>query len=176
MTKPIRCACRASAAAALAIMLTVAAPAMAKTNLAPDANNPSMLKNFDFDHPTFVHKLPDAKRNIVVQISTGNPPRWNMDLHMMQNLLKFFGEGKARIVIVAYGPGLKMLLANSPVASRIKALDARGVEFDACHNSMLGMSKKLGHLPKLVPQAVIVPSGLVRITQLEHAGFNYVKP
>ncbi|MGB7755096.1 MAG: hypothetical protein WBL23_03435 [Salinisphaera sp.] len=99
-----------------------------------------------------------------------------MDLHMMQNVLKFFGEGKARIVIMAYGPGLKMLLANSPVASRIKALDARGVEFDACHNSMVGMSKTLGHLPKLVPQAVIVPSGLVRITQLEHAGFNYVKP
>ncbi|MGB7758010.1 MAG: hypothetical protein WBL23_18315 [Salinisphaera sp.] len=176
MTKSIRCAYRAGAAAALAIMLIVAAPAMAKTDLSRDANNPSMLENFNFDHPTFVHKLPDAKQNIVIQISKGGPDQWHMYLHMVQNVLEFFGDGKARIVVVAYGPGLKMLLANSPVASRIESLDARRVEFDACHNSMVGMSKKLGHLPKLVPEAVIVPSGLVRITQLEHAGFDYIKP
>lgn len=178
MTNRIHCAYRAGAAAALAlaIMLVVAAPAMADSDLAPNANNPSMLKNFNFDHPTFVHKLPDAKENIVIQISKGGPDQWNMYLHMVQNVLNFFGDGKARIVVVTYGPGLKMLFANSPVASRIASLVARGVEFDACHNTMVGMSKKLGHLPKLVPEAVIVPSGLVRITQLEHAGFDYVKP
>lgn len=170
-------ACCASAVAALVIMaFAVAVPAVAQNNLGPDADNPSMLKNFDFDHPTFVHKLPQAKQNIVIQISKGNPHRWNMYLSMVQNVLRFFGDGNVRIVLVAYGPGLKMLLANSPVASRIKALDSRGVEFDACHNTMENMAKKLGHLPKLVPEAAIVPSGLVRITQLEHAGFNYVKP
>lgn len=176
MIKRIRCAYRAGAAVALAIMLIVAAPAMARIDLGPDANNPSMLKNFNFDHPTFVHNLPDAEQDIVIQMSKGGPAQWNMYLHMVQNILKFFGDGKARIVVVAYGPGLRMLLPNSPVASRIESLDDRGVEFDACHNSMVGMSKKLGHLPKLVPEAVIVPSGLVRITQLEHAGFDYVKP
>lgn len=170
-------ACCASAVAALLIMaFAVAVPAVAQNNPGPDANNPSMLKNFDFDHPTFVHKLPQAKQNIVIQISKGNPHRWNMYLGMVQNVLRFFGDGNVRIVLVAYGPGLKMLFANSPVASRIKAIDYRGVEFDACHNTMENMAKTLGHLPKLVPEAVIVPSGLVRITQLEHAGFNYVKP
>ncbi|MBU2837690.1 hypothetical protein HF673_18910, partial [Acidithiobacillus thiooxidans] len=48
--------------------------------------------------------------------------------------------------------------------------------FDACHNTMLQMAKKLGHLPKLVPSAVIVPAGIVRIMQLESHGFDYVKP
>ena len=167
----------ASAVAALLIMaFAVAVPAAAQSNLGPNANNPSMLKNFDFDHPTFVHKLPQAKQNIVIQISKGNPQRWNMYLRMVHNVLRFFGDGNVRIVLVAYGPGLKMLLANSPVASGIKTLDARGVEFDACHNTMENMAKKLGHLPKLVPEAAIVPSGLVRITQLEHSGFSYVKP
>lgn len=161
---------------ALILALAAAAPAVARNNPGPNANNPSLLKNFDFDHPTFVHKLPQAKRKIVIQISKGRPRQWNMDLSMIHNVLRFFGKGKVRIVLVAYGPGLKMLFADSPVASRIKALDSRGVEFDACHNSLVGMANKLGHMPKLVPQAVIVPSGLVRIAQLEHAGFEYVKP
>ncbi|WP_439097810.1 DsrE family protein, partial [Acidithiobacillus thiooxidans] len=80
------------------------------------------------------------------------------------------------IVVVAFGPGLKMLVANSPVAKTIAAMNAEGVEFDACHNTMLAMAKKLGHLPKLVPSAVIVPAGIVRIMQLESHGFDYVKP
>ena len=170
---PARCA---YAAAVLIAAFAVAVPAMARDNPGPNAGNPSLLKHFDFDHPRFVHKLPHARQNIVIQISKGDPHRWNMYLSMVQNVLRFFGDGKVRIVVVAYGPGLRMLFADSPVASRIKALNSRGVEFDACHNSMVAMAKKLGHMPGLLPQAVIVPSGLVRITQLEHAGFEYVKP
>lgn len=158
------------------LAFAVAAPVLAQNNLGPDANNPSMLKNFDFDHPTFVHKEPFAKRHIVIQVSEANPHLWNLSLNNAQNVMKYFGNDNARIVVVTYGPGLKMLLAKSPVASRIKALDSSGVEFDACHNTMEHMAKKLGRLPKLVPQAVIVPSGVVRITQLEHAGFDYIKP
>ena len=60
-------------------------------------------------------------------------------------------------------------LARMPHRIRVSGLDA-------CHNTMEGMAKKLGHLPELVPQAVIVPAGVVRIMQLEHAGFEYLKP
>ncbi|MDA8260023.1 MAG: hypothetical protein M0Z99_31055, partial [Betaproteobacteria bacterium] len=52
------------------------------------------------------------------------------------NLLDYFGQEKVRIVIVAYGPGLPMLLKNSTVAQRIASLDIEGVEFDACHTTM----------------------------------------
>jgi hypothetical protein len=38
------------------------------------------------------------------------------------------------------------------------------------------MAKKLGHMPELVPSAVIVPGGVVRIMQLEKAGFAYIRP
>lgn len=158
------------------VCVFVSIPAFAKSAVNPDANNPSMLNTFKFNHPTFVHKLPFAKRHVVMQVSQDNPHRWNLTLNNAQNMEQFFGNDEVRIVVVAYGPGLKMLLAGSPVASRIKSLDAGGVEFDACHNTMEHMAKKLGHLPKLVSQAVIVPGGVIRIMQLEHAGFDYIKP
>ena len=67
-------------------------------------------------------------------------------------------------------------LKNSPVAERLAAQNAEGIEFDACHVTMEGMAKKLGHMPVLAPRAVIVPGGVVRLMQLEKNGFAYVKP
>ncbi|MHB0920371.1 MAG: DsrE family protein [Thiomonas delicata] len=140
------------------------------------AANPSMLNDFKFDQPTFIHKLPFAEHKLVLQVSVGEPEYWNLILNNAQNVLDAFGQEKVRIVIVAYGPGLKMLLKDSPVAARIASQNDEGVEFDACHNTMLGMAKKLGHMPELVPSAVIVPGGVVRIMQLEKAGFAYIRP
>lgn len=138
--------------------------------------NPSMLENFDFNHPTFEHKHDFANRHVVIQVSEGNPARWHLVLNNAQNVLDAFGADKVQVVVVAYGPGLKMLLANSPDAKRIASMDAEGIEFDACHNTMEAMARKIGHMPKLVSQAVIVPGGIVRIMQLESHGFDYIKP
>ena len=140
------------------------------------AANPSMLHDFKFDTPTYIHKLPFAKYNVVLQVSENDPERWELVLNNAQNILNALGQQNARVVVVAYGPGLRMLLKNSPVAKRISSQNDEGIEFDACHNTMEGMAKKLGHMPAIVPQAVIVPAGVLRIMQLEHAGFNYLKP
>ncbi|MDY0329200.1 MAG: hypothetical protein RBR52_01730 [Thiomonas sp.] len=155
---------------ALAFALALAGFATAQ------AANPSMLNDFKFDAPTFIHKLPFAKYDVVLQVSEDDPERWALVLNNAQNILDAVGQENARVVVVAYGPGLKMLLKNSPQAKRIASQNEEGIEFDACHNTMEGMAKKLGHLPALVPQAVIVPAGVLRIMQLEHAGFEYIKP
>lgn len=161
------------ASCAVAVLATVLALAvsggMARAN-------PSMLGTFDFDHPAFLHANPAATRHVVIQVSAAAPGHWLMALNNAQNLLAALGARKAQIVVVAFGPGVKMLLAGSPVARRVAALDAEGVEFDACHNTMAAMARYLGHMPKLVPQAVIVPAGAERIVQLEAHGFAYLKP
>jgi intracellular sulfur oxidation DsrE/DsrF family protein len=104
--------------------------------------NVSMLHDFHFDHPVFVHDHPFADRKLVVQVSQANPARWNLVLNTSQNILNYFGQQKAQIVIVAFGPGLKFLLANSPMKQKIAALNAEGVEFDACHNTMCQSASK----------------------------------
>ncbi len=141
-----------------------------------DSANVSMLHDFHFDHPAFIHDLPFAEHHVVIQVSQDNPARWTMDLNITQNLLNYFGHKKIQIVVVAFGPGIKIYSPNNSMASRIAAINAEGVEFDVCHNSMEAFKKKSGHFPKLDPSVVIVPGGVIRIMQLEHAGFDYINP
>ena len=154
----------------LLVLLALLAPAPAL------AANPSMMKDFSYASPRFIHPHAFAAERVVIQVSQGDPARWTLVLNNVSNMLDYMGQDRLQIVVVAYGPGLKMLFKDSPVAKRIASLDTAGVEFDACHNTMLGMAKAMGHMPVLVDQAVIVPAGVIRILQLEKHGFAYLKP
>jgi uncharacterized protein len=89
----------------------------------------------------------------------------------------------ADVEIVAYGPGLNMLRDDtSPVKDRIahiasaEATFPSKIVFSACNNTLQGMQKREGHKIAIIPQAGIVPSGAVRIMQLEEQGWSYVRP
>ncbi len=166
---------RALRAALLALGLGLFATAAASAASAGDTPAQPVAK-FDFDHPTFAHQLPFATRQVVIQVSENNPDYWNLVLNNAQNLLDFFGQENVRVVVVAFGPGLPMLLKNSTVAARLESENSEGVEFDACHNTMKAMARKIGHMPVVVPEATVVPAGVARIMQLEHAGFAYLRP
>jgi uncharacterized protein len=158
------------AVAALAVLgLLGAAPAARAANW-------DLYKHWDFGKVAFLHDMAFAQKKIVLQVSQDDAALWNLALNNAGNLLHYWGPGKIRIVLVTYGPGLKMLFAKTPVAARLQSLDAEGVEFDACHQTMLGVERRTGRLPALVPQAAVVPAGVVRIMQLEEHGFDYVKP
>jgi len=119
---------------------------------------------------------PFATAHYVIQVSEGDPARWNLAMNNAANLQKHYGPDKVDVVIVAYGPGLKMLLKNAKTAKRVDSLTSAGVEFDACHNTMKAMAKKTGHMPALASGAKIVPGGVVRIGELEQKGYSYIKP
>jgi len=140
------------------------------------AANWTLFHHYDFNKPQFTQSHPFATQHLVIQVDQGNPHRWAVALSNTANVLNYFGSDKIQVVVVAYGPGLKMLFAHSPFAARIQGLTAQGVEFDACHNTMLAFKRHTGHLPKLLPSAVVVPGGVVRIMQLEQHGFNLLKP
>ncbi len=140
------------------------------------ASNWSIYKHYNFKKLQLAHPKPFAKEHLVLQVTQADPQRWKMALNNVTNVRKFFGQDNIQVVVVAYGPGLKMLFANSPFAKRINSLSVSGAEFDACHNTMLGFKRKTGHLPKLVSSAVVVPGGIVRIMQLEQNGYDFIKP
>jgi intracellular sulfur oxidation DsrE/DsrF family protein len=50
------------------------------------------------------------------------------------------------------------------------------IVFSACNNTKQAMEKREGHPITIIPQAGIVPSGVVRIMQLEEQGWSYVRP
>jgi intracellular sulfur oxidation DsrE/DsrF family protein len=154
----------------LAAILAVSGAAAAQ------AANPSMLEDFKYDEVVLIHPWPHAAHHLVVHVSDDRPELWNLALNNVQAVSAAFGRENVQVVVVAYGPGLKMLLKDSVAAERINALEAGGVEFDACWNTMQGMAKQSGTLPELLPTAVIVPAGVVRIMQLQTHGFAYLRP
>jgi uncharacterized protein len=120
---------------------------------------------------------------IVFQVSQNDPGRMNLTLANTANAIKYYtdkGES-VQVKVVAYGPGLNMLREDtSPVKDRIKKLKASGagaeIRFSACHNTEMAMQKKEGHTIPIIPEATMVPSGVVRLTQLQEEGWSYIRP
>ena len=125
----------------------------------------------------------EKTHRIAFQVSANNPKVMNLVLNNVANVLAYYhnkGE-KAQIEVVAYGPGLMMLREDkSPVKGRLKQIEKISfpskVTFSACHNTMKNMAKKEGHEISIVPEARVVPAGVVRLTQLQEEGWTYIKP
>ena len=126
--------------------------------------------------PQFVHSHPLATERLVIQVSQDNPQRWAPALANAANVMNYFGSDKVQVVIVAYGPGLKLPFSHSNDATTIQSLNAQGVECDACHETMLGIKAHTGHLPVLLREAAVVLGGVVRIMQLEQHCLDLLKP
>ena len=122
---------------------------------------------------------------VVIQVDQNDPAVMNLALNNAQNIVEFYRDKHedVSVEIVAYGPGLTMLRDDtSPVKDRIahiasaEATFPSKIVFSACNNTLQGMQKREGHKITIIPQAGIVPSGAVRIMQLEEQGWSYVRP
>jgi hypothetical protein len=119
---------------------------------------------------------------IAIQVDQNDPAVMNMVLNNATNVIEHYrakGED-ADVEIVAYGPGLNMLRADtSPVQDRLKQLKemaAGKIQFSACNNTKQHMEKAEGHAIPIVSQATVVPSGVVRLMELQEQGWSYVRP
>jgi len=119
---------------------------------------------------------PFAEQKIVLQISDSEPYKQTLILNVASNLLKYYGQDKIDIEIVAFGPGLRLLFKENADKTRIARLASSGVRFSACKNTIAAMTKKLGHAPVLNSHAVPVSAGVVRIIQLVDKGYKLIKP
>ena len=118
-----------------------------------------------------VHK-PD-RHKVVLQVSDNDAGKWNLALNNAQNLQQALGKDNVEVEIVAYGPGLPMLKAESKVGARLaQALDA-SVKLIACENTM-----RKTHVTKadMYDGISFVPGGVVHIMQREREGWAYIRP
>lgn len=67
---------------------------------------------------------------------------------------------------------------TSPVKGRIAAMSLAipELKFSACGNTHRRMSKKAGKDVALLSEAEKVPSGVVRLIELQENGYAYVRP
>jgi len=113
-----------------------------------------------------------VKNRAVFQVTDNDPARWNMILNNMTNLREGVGSEAVEIELVAYGPGILMLKADSSVRQRIAEAVKSGVKVNACQNTMNGM--------KLTPADMLgeigyVPSGVVEVMRKQQQGWAYIR-
>ncbi|HUW99030.1 MAG TPA: hypothetical protein VMV40_09365 [Acidiferrobacter sp.] len=114
-----------------------------------------------------------SQTGIIFQISTGSPATWKVAVHNARHLTERRPRQPVRIEIVAFGPGLGMILKNSPVARDLIALHKSGVLVEASQGSLLrhGFALK-----DVLPLVHYIPSGIAEIVRRERQGWAYIRP
>ncbi len=114
--------------------------------------------------------------NIVIQVSDDNPRTKKIALNNAANVLKEWPH--ANVEIVAYGPGLGVLLRSkkNKFKNRVKELSMNNIRFSACGNTMRNVARKKGKMPKLLKGVKQVKAGVKRIVELQEKGYSYIRP
>jgi hypothetical protein len=129
------------------------------------------------------HAADGKAHHVAFHVDQNDPAVMNLVLNNVSNLMEYYhdkGE-RVQIEVVAYGPGLHMFREDtSPVKDRLKHLSSgtfpSTVKFSACGNTQKGMEKREGHAIPIVPEAAVVPAGVVRLTELQEQGWTYIRP
>lgn len=118
---------------------------------------------------------------LVVHVDDNDPARMNLALNNIANVYGVYqkkGE-EIQVELVAYGPGLHMLRADtSPVKERVTSLkqNFENVSVVACGNTKTGMEKAEGKAVTLLPGVSVVPAGVPRIMERQEQGWAYLRP
>ena len=118
-----------------------------------------------------------VEKKIVLQVS--DKASHTKVLNVAGNILKHYGKDQVAIEIVAFGPGLGVLVAGKKNKNlkRVSSLAGDGVKFNACGNTIRKVTKKRkGKAPKLHAAATVVPAGVIRIIELQEKGYSLIKP
>src|SRR6476620_11701077 len=120
---------------------------------------------------------------VAIHVDQNDAQVMNLALNNATNVIEHYRakNEEVDVDIVTYGPGLHMLRADtSPVQDRIKRLKEAGVpgkiQVSACNNTRQGMERTEGHAISILPDATLVPSGVVRLMELQEQGWSYVRP
>lgn len=120
---------------------------------------------------------PFAEAHIVLQLSDGDEAVQARVLNVAGNLLKHYGgPDMVDLEIVAFGPGMSLLFADSEQQQRISSLAANGVRFVACMNTVDTMERSSGKRPELNPLAIPVQAGVAHIVDRSTQGFVVIRP
>jgi len=118
---------------------------------------------------------------VAIHVDQNDPAVMNMALNNAKNVSQYYSSvgDEVEIELVAYGPGLNMFVdGKSPVADRlaVMSLEMPKLTLSACGNTHKAMIAKAGKDVPLLSEVRVVPSGVVRLIELQEAGFSYVRP
>jgi len=120
---------------------------------------------------------PFAEAHIVLQLADGDAASQTRVLSVANNLIKHYGGPDfVDIEIVTYGPGIALLYPDNPNLERVSSLLANDVRFVGCLNTIDSIERKTGKRPVLIPEAILVRTGVARLVERAQQGFVVIRP
>jgi intracellular sulfur oxidation DsrE/DsrF family protein len=113
------------------------------------------------------------KQRVVIQVSDNDPAKWALALNNAKNVQQDLGKDKVQIEIVAYGPGLGMLKAESKVADRLAGALDDSVGLIACENTMTNTKVSRS---EMYGGIAYVKAGVTHIMKRQQEGWAYIRP
>ena len=122
-----------------------------------------------------------ATNKVAIQVNQNDKAVMDLALNNAKNVIDYYKEKGETVAveIVTYGPGLHMLRADtSPVKERIApmSLENPNLAFIACGNTQANQAKAEGKPVTLISEATVMPSGVVRLMELQGLGYAYIRP
>lgn len=115
---------------------------------------------------------PPTGFKVLLEVNSANPKSWNNAINTSRQIMQVVGMDKAKVEVIAWGPGIAMLRKTSPVASDVQSLSNYGVEFAACGNTMKAMHMTAADLTEGV---TVVPGAIAEIVKRNHEGWAQIK-
>jgi intracellular sulfur oxidation DsrE/DsrF family protein len=119
---------------------------------------------------------PFAEHKIVLQLSDSDARKQALVLSVANNLLRAYDPDKIAVEVVAFGPGIDLLLSGSERRKQVESLIAQGVRFDICLNTVDTIERETGKRPEFIQAATPVQVGVGQILFLAENGYAVVRP
>jgi intracellular sulfur oxidation DsrE/DsrF family protein len=118
---------------------------------------------------------------IVFQVNSEDPMAMRHAITNSLNASKHYKDRNEPLLIeiVAYGQGIHMFRVDtSPVRDLLQFLRANNpdIAFSACGNTKTIMERNEGRAVSLLDGIQVVPFGVVRLVELQEAGWSYMRP
>jgi intracellular sulfur oxidation DsrE/DsrF family protein len=118
-------------------------------------------------------KKPAAKQRVIFQVSDNDPAKWNLTLNNARNVQEDLGKDNVQIEIIAYGPGLEMLKAESKAADRLAGALDENVGLIACENTMTNSKVTKDDMYSGI---AYVKAGVTHLMKRQREGWAYIRP
>jgi len=116
---------------------------------------------------------PARPQRLLIQISDYDQRVWGLALGNARNVRNDLGPGNVQLEIVAYGPAIHMLEAESDWRDRVTQVLDESIRVIACENTMATVGLKRDDMLGGVD---FVKTGLAHIMQRELEGWAYARP
>ena len=119
------------------------------------------------------------KHRIVYQLDEAGVDQARFVLGNIRNHVAGVGgwQNVESLELVVFGPALKSFVQSSmdpALKQALEALQAQGLSFGACGNTMKNFTITIDQLPR--GSLVLPQGGVVRIMELQELGYTYLRP